>query len=172
MFERIWPTKKITFDKALLNDLYRYALSLAHDEQQAYDLLQSCCEKVLQKPGAMKQLKPYMLRMIRNQFIDQYRRTKLELVVDSELAQHTETEEQNSLLELEKIMIDKQHVALILQELSHQDRELLYLWAVEGRTVQELAQQTDTPRGTLLSRLHRLKNRLRQDYGHLIEQVS
>ena len=109
---------------------------------------------------------------MRNQFIDQYRRTKLELVVDSELAQHTEIDEQNSLLELEKIMIAKQHVALILQELSHQDRELLYLWAVEGRTVQELAERTDTPRGTLLSRLHRLKNRLRQDYGHLIEQVS
>ncbi|EPJ55277.1 MAG: ECF subfamily RNA polymerase sigma-24 factor [Osedax symbiont Rs2] len=172
MFKRIWPAKKITFDKALLNDLFRYALSLAHDEQQAYDLLQSCCEKVLQKPVAMEQLKPYMFKVIRNQFIDQYRRTKLELVVDSELAQHTEIEEQNSLLELENIMIDKQHVALILQELSHQDRELLYLWAIEGRTVQELAESTDTPRGTLLSRLHRLKNRLRQDYGHLIEQVS
>ena len=37
---------------------------------------------------------------------------------------------------------------------------MLYLWAVEEYTVDEIALLTETPRGTLLSRLHRLKKRV------------
>ncbi|EPJ44642.1 MAG: hypothetical protein OFPII_33540 [Osedax symbiont Rs1] len=172
MFERFRPTKKVTFSKALLNDLYRYALSLTHDEHQAYDLLQSCCEKSLQKQLDTSQLKPYMLRIIRNLFIDQYRRKQLELVVDSGSSAVIELDEQTTLQNLEDIVIDQQHVALVLAQLNHQDRELLYLWAVEGVTMQELAERTATPRGTLLSRLSRLKKRLQQEYGHIVGQVS
>ncbi|MFT5706721.1 MAG: RNA polymerase sigma-70 factor (ECF subfamily) [Oceanospirillaceae bacterium] len=172
MFETFWPNHKVTFDKTLLNDLYRYALSLAHEEHQAYDLLQSCCEKALSKKIDQQSLKPYMLRMIRNQFIDQYRRNKLELVVDTDFSAQEKIDEQVTLQDLEQIAIDKQHVALILDKLDYQDRELLYLWAVEGITMQELAERTNTPRGTLLARLSRLKKRLKKQYSHLIDQVS
>lgn len=172
MLELVWPSKKITFDKTLLNELYRYALSLTHDETQAYDLLQSCCEKTLHKKLNLEQQKPYMYKVIRNQFIDSYRRNKLELIIDSQANTEDRLEEQSTLQDLDQIMIDKQHVSIILDDLSSQDRELLYLWAVEGSTVQELAERTSTPRGTLLSRLSRLKKRLQQQYGYIREQVS
>ncbi len=172
MFELIWPTKKATFNAALLNDLYRYALSLSHDETLAYDLVQSCCEKTLDKKIASDQRKAFMFKVIRNQYIDIYRRRKLELVVDSELSNQPSLEEQCTLQDLDQIMIDKQHVDLILSDLDYQDRELLYLWAVEGTTMQELSERTATPRGTLLSRLNRLKKRLQQQYGYLNEQAS
>ena len=171
MFDYFWPVKKTPFDKVLLNDLYRYALSFTHDEQQAYDLLQSTCEKVLSQNIAAKQLKAYMIRMIRNAYIDQYRRKKLELVVDQRLSEQ-HLIERTVTSELEQIIIDQQHVSIILQSLNPHERELLYLWAVEGKTVQELATQTNTSRGTLLARLHRLKKRLKQEYSHLIERVS
>lgn len=176
MLELIWPAKKAKFDENLLNDLYRYALSLTQDEPQAYDLLQSCCEKTLSTKIAISQRKPFMFRVIRNQFIDMYRRQKLELVVDSDthypLTGEIEEQEQSTLQDLDQIMIDKQHVALILSDLSYQERELLYLWAVEGSTMQELSERTATPRGTLLSRMSRLKKRLQEQYSHLNEQVS
>ncbi len=165
ILKNIWPLKKTAFDERLLNSLYRYALSLTHEPHQAYDLVQSCCEKILRKPPHNSTLKPFMLKVIRNQFIDQYRRKKLELVVDATTSSIHAIEEQTTLQELDDIMIDKQHVAMLLQRLCTQDRELLYLWAVEGVTMQELADQTNTPRGTLLSRLNRLKKRLKQEYA-------
>jgi RNA polymerase sigma-70 factor (ECF subfamily) len=172
MLELIWPAKKAAFNKTLLNDLYRYALSLSHDETLAFDLVQSCCEKTLNKKITPDQHKAFMFKVIRNQYIDIYRRRKLELVIDSELTSQSDIEEQCTLQNLDQIMIDKQHVDLILSDLNYQDRELLYLWAVEGTTMQELSERTATPRGTLLSRLNRLKKRLQQRYGYINEQAS
>lgn len=172
MFNFNWPAKDVQFNDELLQSLYRYALSLSNDQQQAYDLVQSCCEKVLLKKVPAKELKPYMRKSIRNQFIDQYRRWKLELVIDSDLEQQEFIDEQHVTHGLEQLMINRQHLAIILQDISYQDRELLYLWAVEGNSMQELAQCTDTSRNTLLSRLNRLKKRLSQKYGYLNEQVS
>jgi RNA polymerase sigma-70 factor (ECF subfamily) len=36
---------------------------------------------------------------------------------------------------------------------------VLFLWAVEGYTIDEISRQTGTARGTLLTRLHRLRKR-------------
>jgi len=172
MFNFKWPIKEVTFSNELLNNLYRYALSLSNDQHQAYDLVQSCCEKVLKKQLAANELKPYMLKSIRNQYIDQFRRKKLELVVDSEL-EHKELLDEHFIAEgLEQLMIDRQHLTIILQDIDYQDRELLYLWAVEGNSMQELAQLSNVSRNTLLSRLNRLRKRLKQKYSYLNEQVS
>jgi|GEM_PF-1245302 len=172
MFNFKWPTKEAAFSKELLNSLYRYALSLSNDEQLSYDLVQSCCEKALKKSIATSELKPYMYKSIRNQYIDLYRRKKLELVVDSELEQRELIDEHFITEGLDQLMIDRQHLEIILQDIDYQDRELLYLWAVEGNSMQELAQRTNTSRNTLLSRLNRLRKRLSQKYSYLNEQVS
>jgi len=172
MFNFKWPSKEVAFSKELLNSLYRYALSLSNDEQQAYDLVQSCCEKALKKNIAAGDLKPYMYKSIRNQYIDMFRRKKLELVVDSELEQRELIDEHFIVENLDQLMIDRQHLEIILQDIDYQDRELLYLWAVEGNSMQELAQRTNTSRNTLLSRLNRLRKRLNHKYSYLNEQVS
>ena len=153
MFNFSWRITEFNLSDALLNSLYRYALSLVHDQQQAYDLVQNCCEKVLRQKKPAVDLKPYMFKIIRNQFIDQYRRKKLELVADGTLAQQQIIHEQDVVQDLEQLMIN-------------------YLWAVEGHSIAEIAQRTDRSRNTLLSRLNRLKKRLKQKYGHLNEQVS
>ena len=59
-------------------------------------------------------------------------------------------------------MINKEETELILRNLNSEDRELIYLWAVEGYTVSELAEFFDRPRGTLLSKLHRLKIKMNE----------
>ena len=172
MFNFSWRITEFNLSDAVLNSLYRYALSLVHDQQQAYDLVQNCCEKVLRQKKPAVDLKPYMFKIIRNQFIDQYRRKKLELVADGTLAQQQIIHEQDVVQDLEQLMINRQQVEIMLQDLNYQDRELLYLWAVEGHSIAEIAQRTDRSRNTLLSRLNRLKKRLKQKYGHLNEQVS
>ena len=48
-----------------------------------------------------------------------------------------------------------------LGRLRIEEREALYLAAVEGYTASEIAELTDRPRGSVLSLLHRAKARLR-----------
>lgn len=115
--------------------------------------------------------KAYMLRVIRNEFVDHCRRNQLELITSSELM---DDEENDGLAfnALEQMTIDEQHVDILLASISAKERELLYLWAVEGFSIQEIATLTNIPRGTLLSRLSRMKTRLVDDFGHMLKQVS
>lgn len=172
MFNFFRPSNKITFSKLLLNELYRYALSLCQQSEQAYDLVQSSCEKVLRQKVEQARLKAYMMACIRNEYFDQFRRFKLALVVDEKLQNEQLVNEEVVLQQLDNIMIDKQHVTIILEKLSIVERELLYLWAVEGFSMQEIAIQTNTARGTLLSRLSRLKKRLQNEFPQLVKEVS
>ncbi|MGK0290726.1 MAG: RNA polymerase sigma-70 factor (ECF subfamily), partial [bacterium] len=61
----------------------------------------------------------------------------------------------------------KEEVEILLDQASPAERELLYLSAVEEYSIQEIAEITQTPKGTLLSRLHRLKNKIRDQFGKL-----
>ncbi|MFD2178261.1 RNA polymerase sigma factor [Veronia pacifica] len=161
------------FSKPLLNSLYRYAFSLCHNEAQAFDLVQICCEKILRVKEAEKQTKKYMLSVIRNSFIDQCRKEQLEFKTHQDLFPAYDVSECAQIIEsLDAIIIDQQHVSIIMDKVSHRERELLYLWAVEGLTFQEIAYLTDQPRGTLLSKLSRLKKRLTRQFSYLFERVS
>jgi RNA polymerase sigma-70 factor (ECF subfamily) len=61
---------------------------------------------------------------------------------------------------LEDIVIAEYEVEAIMAILEPLERELLYFWAVEGYTAQEIADWTDSPRGTVLSRIHRLRQKI------------
>jgi RNA polymerase sigma-70 factor (ECF subfamily) len=58
------------------------------------------------------------------------------------------------------LLIQAEEVADLLARLHDVERELLYLWAVEEYTIDEISELTGAPRGTLLSRLHRLRGKL------------
>jgi RNA polymerase sigma-70 factor (ECF subfamily) len=61
---------------------------------------------------------------------------------------------------MEDIVIAEHEVAALMAMLEPLERELLYCWAVEGYTAQEIADWTDSPRGTVLSRIHRLRQKI------------
>ncbi|MGF1704514.1 RNA polymerase sigma factor [Enterovibrio baiacu] len=163
--------RKVIFTEVLLNQLFRYALSLCHHESQAYDLVQSCCEKMLKSEDETTHNKAYMMRVIRNEFVDHCRRNQLELITSSDLVDD-EVNDGLAFNALEQMTIDEQHVDILLASISAKERELLYLWAVEGFSIQEIATLTNIPRGTLLSRLSRMKARLVDEFGHMLKQVS
>ena len=60
---------------------------------------------------------------------------------------------------LEATMIDQNLVERLWVDLKPLERELLYLWAVEGYTIDEISRLTETSRGTLLSRIHRIRKK-------------
>ncbi|MBJ20119.1 MAG: RNA polymerase sigma factor [bacterium] len=139
---------------------FRYALALTHEPDHAAELVQDACVACLaaQAPWGTG----YLFAAIRSRFVDQYRRRKLTLVEpiggEEELAQagaHVDPRE-DELLEAGLDSLDR-----ALGRLRAEERETLFLAAVEGYTAREIAALTGRPRGTVLSVLHRARRKIR-----------
>ena len=59
-----------------------------------------------------------------------------------------------------------------LAELTPGEREMLYLFIVEGYTAREISEMTDRPRNTVLSIVHRAQKKLRARLKHGESQES
>lgn len=149
------------FTETELNKMYRYSLSLIKNEDAAWDLLQNSLEKFLKKNNDSQQYTiAYLYRIIKNNFIDEMRRqSRWQSEEFEEKPAHNAALLDPEVLNEE--LVSKEETQLILDHLKPGERELLYLWAVEGYTVQEIAEQTNVPKGTLLSKLHRIKKKLK-----------
>ena len=144
-------------DQAQLQQLYRYGYALTRDRDAAYDLLQDAVETGLRKaPRNAAATLGYLQRIMRNRFIDQYRHDHryptVSLDEDAPISIDTRV--------LEDIAIAEQEIDHLMSLLNPLERELLYFWAVEGCTAREIAERTDSPRGTVLSRIHRVRQKI------------
>ena len=146
-------------DRPVLQGLFRYGFSLTHDEDAACDLLQDALEISLRKiPDNADAAMRYVKSIMRNRFIDQYRRDQRHPTVSFD-----DNDKQPVVIDprvLEDMVIAEHEVESIMAVLEPLERELLFLWAVEGCTAQEIAERTDSPRGTVLSRIHRLRQKI------------
>ena len=66
------------------------------------------------------------------------------------------------LADLENTVIERDLLESLLEHVDPMDREILYMWAVEDRSFEEISQITSIKRGTLLSRIHRLKAKIKK----------
>jgi len=150
--------------KPELDRLFRYAWSLTKDQDQAFDLLQIALEKMIKNDCDKIENKiAYLMRTIRNDFIDEERRNrKFRSLGDDEESLPRLYEIDNE-LGLDDILIHQQDVTELLSKLNPCESELLYLWAVEEYTIDEIAELQNVARGTLLSRLHRMKKRIKAE---------
>ncbi len=154
-----------------LQHAYRYAISLSNDHDLAMDIVHSAYVKLLSRGlSDIKNLQGYFLRCVRNGFLDQKRLDDRWLTADEPL-------EDNgvdiSLDTLESTCIDQDLLIKVWKDFSPLEREVLYLWAIEEYTIDEISQLTETSRGTLLSRIHRVRkkaiakqNQREQEFSH------
>ena len=147
-------------DKALLNRLYRYACTLTGDRDDGYDLVQKAVESYLRTADTVQSAEFYLMRSIRNAWYDQVRKTRLQLIVNEQLRSEQSLQQDNVPPSLFDLLIQEQDVERLMQWLSVEERDLLYLWAVEEYTFQEISELHNIPKGTLLSQMHRLKKRI------------
>ena len=146
-------------DRLQLNGLYRYGLSLTNEPAGAEDLLQSAIERWLPKRDQTREPLPYIRRIMRNLHIDECRRHAL---VDFESLDSDRDDKTLLLLDtqsLEQLTIDRQDLQNIFDHLNSAEREVLYYWAVLEYSTSEIAAELQEPRGTILSRLFRLKEK-------------
>jgi len=153
-------------DKQDLQKLYKYAFSLVKDEDMAYDLLQTGIERTLNRNmTAIDEPIAYTKVIMRNVFFDEQRRKKIVPMISIEQDEEQYDNEDES-LSLEDIHIHLDDIEQITEMLTPAENELLYLWAVEEYTAEEISKLLTQPRGTVLSKLHRLKHRIRQSINN------
>lgn len=138
--------------------VFRYARSLGADRNLALDLVQTVIVKAL--AGAREDIEEpvaYLLTGVRHAFFSEIRREK---TASWSSLEDFEGVIATDLQPLEEMVIARDTLRHAWGALGPAERELLHLWAVEGYTVDEISEHTQTPRGTLLARLHRLRRRL------------
>ena len=143
-----------TLDTDSLQSLFRYCYALCREPSAAEDLLHTALEKALRKPVEVMS-QSYLRTIIRNQFIDQCRRQSR--VAFEPIEDHLPT--LLSITTLEEVWLQQLTIEEIFSQLTAAEGEILYLWAMEGFTAEEIATETGQSRGTVLSRLHRIKQK-------------
>lgn len=145
----------------LLQRGFRYALSLAHDEGRAEDLLQDACVSILRAGGPFHI--GYLFRAIRNRFIDQCRRERI--VMFEPVDGLEEAEEDVAGLDDLEIRADMDTLERALGALRAEEREAIYLAAVEGYTVKEISELTGRSPGTVSSAIFRARRKVAEFFG-------
>ena len=162
VFER---TVRPHFDR-----LYRLAWRLTGSKTEAEDLFQELLIKAFAKLDdivTLEQPGPWLCRVMYNLFIDQHRRfarQRLQVVEEGQLpgagiadlpGSHDPVADNER---AEKF----RHLDAALHKLSDEHRIIVLLHDTEGYKLKEIQELTGTPIGTVKSRLHRARARLRE----------
>jgi len=150
----------LKFNRGDLQHFYRYSYSLTNNEENAYDLLQSTLEKWIKLDTSdVDHARSYFMRMLKNGFIDQYRKQqrRREDSISDEVIENLTFSDQN---ELENMVCDKHTAEYILEQADPETREILYLWACQGHSYEEMSELLGSPRSTILSKIHRFKKKI------------
>ncbi len=140
--------------ETLLHAGYRYAVALTGDAAEAEDLLQDAWLGMLRAQAP--RTRPYLFRSIKNRFIDGYRRRQVlefEPLPDELVAPPGAS------------LAYRDTLLRALEVLRPEEREALYLCAVEGHSASVAGELLDRPRNTVLSLVHRGRARLRAWLG-------
>ena len=137
--------------REFLHAAFRYALSLTHHPYDAEDLVQSAWLKLLSMKAKIP-TKNLLFITIRHQFFDDWRRGKIVTFcpLDDEEPAGCQTASFGMSGDIDAL----------LSELRPEEREALFLHEVEGYSASEISRMTGQPRGTVLSLMHRGRQRL------------
>ena len=153
-----------------LDRLYRFAFRLAGNKAEAEDLFQDVLTKVYARLDDLAKIKEpgaWMCRVMYNHFIDNRRRfarQRLVAVSEGELPGQdvaalpgeedpaADVEREDDIMQLDDA----------LSHLSEEHRLVVMLHDCEGYKLKEIQEITGDPVGTLKSRLHRARTRLRE----------
>lgn len=142
----------------LLQQGYRFALSLTHNAARAEDLLQDAWLACL-RAGQTEQ-RAYLLTTIHHRFIDEYRRARRQPT--ERLSEDWDAPSPPADNDA-PLAVANGALEAALANLLPEERAALYLAYVEDWPMQDIAELLGWPRGTLLSLLHRLRRRLRSE---------
>lgn len=155
---------------AHLDALYGFAMTLTRNQTEAEDLVQETYLRAARAFGRLlpdSNLKSWMFAIMRNAWLNQLRHTRsgprfVELDADSE--------ERGDWLDplacdphvLYLRKLEREEVRAAIDSLPRPHREVIVLRDIEGFSYQQIARILGCPAGTVMSRLGRARERLRQ----------
>ena len=161
----------------LLDQLYGAAMKMTRNPQDAQDLVQETFMKAYSAFASFEagtNLKAWLYRIMTNSYINTYRKRQREpylgVVDDLEDWQLGGAESTTAMTtrSAEAEAIDRTPAGVVtdaINALPEDFRIAVYLADVEGFSYQEIADIAEVPIGTVMSRLHRGRARLRQALG-------
>jgi RNA polymerase sigma-70 factor (ECF subfamily) len=151
--------------------LRRFARALSGDMALADDLVQDCLERALRKShlyDPARPLRAWLYAVLRNIFISGLRRdsrSSIVKVVDDL------TSGEDAVPPMQEDRLAASLVGEALNRLAPQHREVIVLIGLEEMSYRDVAEITGVPVGTVMSRLSRARESLRQileDRGHTV----
>jgi RNA polymerase sigma-70 factor (ECF subfamily) len=148
--------------EAYVPALRRYARSLLRGSQEVDDLVHDCLVRALDQLHTLREdanLRAWLFAIMHNLFISRARRNKAR-------SQTVSLEERNqddlAMGATQEGHVQTRELLRALDELSEEQRSVLLLVSVEDLSYAEVAQVLGIPIGTVMSRLSRARERLRQ----------
>jgi RNA polymerase sigma-70 factor (ECF subfamily) len=159
-----------------IDAVYRMAMTLARDPNEAADLVQETYLKAFKAEGRFELreagVKPWLFKILHNNFYTRYQKKKREMPTDSEILHDAlpgvsdDAPPAWDLQHLDWEQVDDR-LKHAIAELPEHYREVLLLWAVEGLKYREIAEVLGVALGTVMSRLYRARKTLSGDLAEL-----
>lgn len=138
----------------------RFAYRICGNAELARDATQEAWLEVansIRRLTDPRAFRAWLLKLVRWRVLDQLRREQRHVHARSEL----DADELPNVDEVPDDASQSQFLAQCIEKLSATERQLIHLYYLEQFSVVEIAAIVDVPTGTVKSRLHRVRNRLK-----------
>jgi RNA polymerase sigma-70 factor (ECF subfamily) len=142
----------------LLPELHAYARWICTHPDEPEDLVQTAIERALRsedRPVKLKDLRPWMFRVIRNLHLDELRRRRVRM--EYTVREKRLSNETGELRDMPRDIL----IRLAFEKLPAEKREILFLVDVVGLKYAEAANVIGVSHGTVMSRVSRARRALR-----------
>lgn len=156
------------FDKKILplsDQLYRFALSILRDSENAKDCVQDLFVKLIEKERkweTMDNPKPFLMCILRNQCIDRLRLVKPEEALPQDIIQDQPNPHQK-MEQKESMKMIKQYIGT-LPEIQ---RTIIHLRDIEGLEIAEITEIVSMTENAVYVNLSRARQKIREKLNYL-----
>ena len=144
-----------------LNRLYGFAFALTQDRDESRDLVQECVVRALsakRQPADEPARRAWLCQILRNVFIDNYRKAGREVGFDAAIDNHADDAESGWCGD--RRIVDVVTVRIAITRLTAAHREIIALIDFVGLSYGEAADVLGVAEGTIMSRLARARKAL------------
>lgn len=150
--------------------LYRIAYAWTHNAALADDLVQETMAKALKKSAQLRDPNAgdaWLYSIMTNCYRDHFRRLRTAEEIDENTIIHDSTPEKES---SDQQVVHKVRAAIA--RLAEGQRQVVTLVDIQGLSYMEVAQILNVPIGTVMSRLCRARNALKELLGELAPKIA
>ena len=148
------------------SELRHFALKLTADQDSANDLVQDCVLQALdnqEKFTYSKNLKGWMYTLMRNIFVNNYRRTVREMnIMDDNYSINQQYQIEDEDADRFEFTYDMKHLYRVIHSIP-EEMKVPFQMFVAGFKYREIADKLGLPMGTVKSRLFFIRKRLKEE---------